>query len=329
MKPRWKTRARLVAIAAGLALVLWLIGRIGPEQIMAQVSHVRADLLWLFAMYATGTAATALPWSWLLPPSDSPPLREVIASRFAASGINALLPFLGMGGEPVRLLWLRAGQRAPGVAGLIIDRMLHFAASAVFLCAGGLAAGELLNLPVVYRGALLVPGLLGLSGLIVGAALVQRRGVGGFVHGLVLRLRRLDRINHEPEFGRSVDARVRGLIQGPSRRLAAGFAVHLLGRALLGFEAYVGLLVLDLHPPLSYGLVLATVPVALSLVSSWIPSQIGVQEGAMAYVCAALGLAPAAGLTVVLLQRVRQVCFVSLAWAIVSVRLRKTSAAAT
>ena len=54
---------------------------------------------------------------------------------------------------------------------------------------------------------------------------------------------------------------------------------------------------------------LAAVPIGLSLVFSSIPSQIGVQESGQAFAAAALGLPPTIGVTLVLLQRFRQVAY--------------------
>ncbi|HEY3494277.1 MAG TPA: hypothetical protein VGK73_06310, partial [Polyangiaceae bacterium] len=59
-------------------------------------------------------------------------------------------------------------------------------------------------------------------------------------------------------------------------------------------------------------LVLAVVPIALSFFFSSVPGLIGVQEGAQTLVASALGLAPAAVLALVLLQRFRQLVFAAL-----------------
>ena len=56
---------------------------------------------------------------------------------------------------------------------------------------------------------------------------------------------------------------------------------------------------------------LAGSSLGLSLVFSSVPSQIGVQEGGQAVIASALGLSPTLGVTLVLLQRFRQVAFAS------------------
>jgi hypothetical protein len=60
-------------------------------------------------------------------------------------------------------------------------------------------------------------------------------------------------------------------------------------------------------------LIFIAIPVALSVVGTFVPGQIGLQEGASALVAAALGIGPATGIALVFLQRLRQLVFVPLA----------------
>ena len=55
------------------------------------------------------------------------------------------------------------------------------------------------------------------------------------------------------------------------------------------------------------------------MVGSFVPGQIGLQEGASALVAAALGIGPATGIALVFLQRLRQLVFVPLAGLLIAV----------
>ena len=79
-------------------------------------------MLWILLPYAAGTALSAAPWAWLLPPRQRPGWEQTLAGRFAASGANALLPFFGLAGEPCRLLWLEPSARAEGLAAIVTTR---------------------------------------------------------------------------------------------------------------------------------------------------------------------------------------------------------------
>ena len=117
MHRRWKTTLRGAGIALGLGAVVVGVKWTGVDAIHKALSQVGANITWMFAAYAAGTAVGAVPWRKLLPDWARPSWGATLTSRFAASGINALLPFFGLG-EASRLLWLPRGERSPGLAAL-------------------------------------------------------------------------------------------------------------------------------------------------------------------------------------------------------------------
>jgi hypothetical protein len=144
----------------------------------------------------------------------------------------------------------------------------------------------------------------------LGFLLFARLGVGAKAHRLVQRL--FGRREDEAELGRSVDRALLDLLRGSRRPLWKGAAVHFVGRVVVAGEFAVGLWALGAGFDLSRALVLAVVPIALSLVFSSVPAQLGIQEGAQTLVGTALGLSPALVLSLVLLQRFRQLAFAAL-----------------
>src|SRR5262245_27863862 len=106
---------RAGALVAAFGVMVALVARLGPRRIGDEVISAGPGFLWLLLAYSAGTAIGGIPWCLLLG-ATCPGPRAAIASRFAASGANALVPVLGFGGEPVRLLWLRPEDRAAGAA---------------------------------------------------------------------------------------------------------------------------------------------------------------------------------------------------------------------
>ena len=89
------TRARVVrwlALAAALAIMIVLVARLGPSQIVDELQHVGANAAWLLVVYVAGTAIGALPYYVLFPPHERPTVRSALLGRFAASGINVIVP---------------------------------------------------------------------------------------------------------------------------------------------------------------------------------------------------------------------------------------------
>jgi len=278
--------------------------------ILLQLERTGPEVVWLLFPYAAGTAVAALPWLRLLPVVWRPSFRSAVASRFAASGANALLPFFGMAGEPARLLWLRKDAHAPGLAALVLDRVVYNASSALFLLFGGAVGWALTPLPSLLGGAAFLTAALILVATLGAYWAALRWGIGARLQYALRRV--LGRSYEAPEFGPRVDAELHALLAGKRRELWRCATLHFCARAVLALEVWVTLWILDVPADTGRALVVASVPLATSLFASSIPSQLGVQEASQELVCTALGFAPGVGLSLVLLQRGRQLVFVAL-----------------
>jgi hypothetical protein len=292
----------------GLLLVVLFASHIGIAAIGRELARLGPSAVLILVPYAVGTAIGAWPWALLLPPALRPSPSGTIASRFAASGSNALLPFFGVAGEPTRLLWLPPEGRARGLAAIVVDRVLYNCASALLLLAAA-AASSATRLPTNLRLAAGAIALLTLLATLTGGWIVSRAGVG---QRLSRMLRKLLGGHPDHHFGAEVDQALRRLLTGERAALRSGLLVHVIGRAALAAETYVALRSLRAPATLAEALVLATAPIASALFASSIPSQLGVQEGILTLTCHALGLNAALGLTLALLIRLRQLVFVSL-----------------
>jgi len=309
---------RVAGLLVGGALAVALVRRVGLGSLRSVLSRVGPEFLWMVAAYAAGTAVTALPWGMLIPRAVRPSWKAVVASRFAASGLNALLPFFAIG-EAGRLLWMPRPSWPQGTAAIVGDRLLFLASGALMLLATAGVALLLSDLPPMLDliGAIIalaiIAGIVALGALAARGHLARRGG-------LLLRRLGLRRTPPAGADGAGSDAAVlpiwdtalRDLLAGPRRRLLAGLAVHLAGRLLFALEIYAALRVLELPAGWRETMIMAAVPIALSVVGTFIPSQLGIQEACQALVAGALGIGPAGGLALVLLQRARQLLFIAL-----------------
>jgi hypothetical protein len=315
---RWMaSQMRALLLVAGLGLVVLLVARLGPGTIARQITSVGPGIAWLLVAYAAGTAVAGVPWYLLLPRASRPRLRDAVASRFAAAGANAVLPLFGVGGEPARLLWLPPRERARGVAAIIVDRLLFVMASGLFLCAGVLALLETHSMPDRYVALAAVAAAALVLVAATGAWLASRSRLAERIHRIGRRLTGKDSLDQGDGLGADIDRAIAATLERPVPMLGGGVLIHLVGRVLLGAEIYIGFLLLGVPLTPAEGLVFASVPVLLSFVGSVVPSQLGLQEGTQALVAMALGISPAAAVTVVLLQRVRQLATVSAAWLLI------------
>ena len=320
MHRRLKSVLRAAGVVLGLAAVVVGVKWTGVDAIRKALAQVGANITWMFVAYAAGTAVAAAPWRKLLPGSLRPSWGATFASRFAASGVNALLPFFGLG-EASRLLWLPRGQRSTSLPALVVDRLLFIAAGTPILLVAALAATHVPAVPHSYILVALVSALvitLAVAAVAIGAA----RGhlVGKLRWALVMfgvpptpTPTKADRADGKDGGGDAVDRGLHALLTGPRRRIAAAFGLHVGARLLLAAEIYAGLQILGVRVGIMGTLIFIAIPVGLSVIGTFVPGQIGLQEGASALVAAALGIGPATGIALVFLQRLRQLVFVPLA----------------
>jgi hypothetical protein len=318
MHHRSKSVLRVAGVIVGLAFVVVGVKWTGAAAIRAAMSQVGGNIVWLFAAYTAGTAVAAIPWRRLLPPWLQPSWGATLASRFAASGLNALLPFFGLG-EAARLLWLPRGQKSPGLAALVVDRLLFLAAGMPILVAAAVAATRVPAVPRSYEIAALISAAIisvAIAAVAVGAA--RGRLVGKLRWALVVFGVPPSTNNGTNGAGggdgmNPVDRELHAVLTGPRKPILVGFALHLAARLLLAFEIYAGLKILGANVGPLGTLIFIAIPVGLSVIGTFVPGQIGLQEGACALVAAALGIGPATGIALVFLQRLRQLVFVPLA----------------
>jgi hypothetical protein len=327
MHHRSKSILRVVGIVLGLAFVIVGVKWTGVGAIRAALGRVGLNITWMFAAYAAGTAVAAVPWRELFPAADRPSWGATLTSRFAASGLNALVPFFGLG-EAARLMWVGRRERSPGLAALVVDRLLFLAAGTPILLVGALAATRVPAVPRSYElGVLISAAIILIAVAVVTAGAARGRLAGKLRWALVLfgvppvrnvaggaqSNGRSQGDAADPDAIDPIDRGLRGLLMGPRAPIAGGFALHLCARLLLAAEIYAGLRILGTHVGVMETLIFIAIPVGLSVIGTFVPGQIGLQEGASALVAAALGIGPATGIALVFLQRLRQLVFVPLA----------------
>lgn len=299
---------RLALRLGGLLLagaILWvLVDRLGAEAILAQLRVAGPGFVWILALHVLAISVAAVPWYLLLPRETRPPVAGAIASRFVAQGANAMLPIFGFGGELVRLFWLRRGDRAAGVAAIVVDRLMYGASSAVLLAAGLVGVSRVPALPATYTRATVIGIGVLLAAVAIGLVLASRYRMAGRIHRMVLRIRR--KLDEDRRFGDDVDRHVEQMLHRRAWIPWLAALLHLLGRAMIGAEIVFAFWLLGASLGWSEALVFAALPVMVSVSGAIVPNQLGVWEATNALVAAAMGLSPTTAVAVVLLLRLRQ-----------------------
>ena len=300
---------RLLALGAGVALLLAMIVEAGPSRLAAEALGIGPAFLLIVPVSFSWFALNAWGWRLALQAQGAgavPGLWPLVRAYLAAEAVNNITPFMAVGGEPLKVALL-ASRVAPErtVASVIGDNVVHALTAPLFML-GGLALGCVAF--ELERGLVLqliaATAIIGLPAAV--AWIATGRGVAGpLVRLAASRIGGADRGAWSAKAGR-VDALTSAFLGAGGWRFWAAIALHMAGRTMGAVEAWIILEALGVPVSVAGAMfVIAVAHVAVNIVFSIIPSQVGVQEAAAYVVFAAVGLDPASAVTLMLVRRVR------------------------
>ena len=305
---------RPLLVLTGLALVGYLVARIGPAAIWASFVTLGWRLPIVLAFpYALAAVVDTLAW-WLLLPTPVPFLL-LLRARLAGEAVSLATPTMSVGGDPLKAYLLRP--RLPlldGFVSVIADKTTVVAGQVLFLALGLLAAA----LVAPPSGPLLpiMAGLLVVEVFAVGGfALVQASGALGGGGRLLGRLGKRVGLGGVERFEQGLgdlDRALAALYRQRRRRLLASAIVHAVAWATGGLEIYLVLSLLGTPAPLGIALIVESFASGVKFASFMVPASLGALEGGYVVFFEAFGLGAAAGLSYVLVRRLREIT-----WAVV------------
>ena len=305
---------RPLLVLAGLALVGYLVARIGPAAIWASFVTLGWRLPIVLAFpYALAAVVDTLAWRLLLP--TPVPVLLLLRARLAGEAVSLATPTMSVGGDPLKAYLLRP--RLPlldGFVSVIADKTTVVAGQVLFLALGLLAA----FLVARPAGRLLpiMAGLLVVEVLAVGGfALVQASGALGGGGRLLGRLGKRVGLGGAERFEQGLgdlDRALAALYRKRRRRLVASAIVHAVAWATGGLEIYLVLSLLGTPAPLGIALIVESFASGVKFASFMVPASLGALEGGYVVFFEAFGLGATAGLSYVLVRRLREIT-----WAVV------------
>ncbi len=296
---------------AGLATFVYLVSRFGIGQIVPGIAKwgwglLYASLVWL-VIYALNT----LSWKLLLDREGSNvSLLRLYFINVTGFAIDTITPMVALGGEPYKVKALSACLGThKSVSAVLLFRMVHTLGHLLMLLAGALAAMLVLSLPstlfwalaVTALAALMIIALL-LSGLKTGVfRRVQRiAGCLPLPHRFMELLSR-----HEREFG-EMDRIVTHVYRNRRRNFLLAVLSEFLCRTLMGVEIYIILRSSGVSIPLVSAVFLYVAYSIIINVVFFVPLNLGVREGGLYLGLTSLALAPASGIYLGVMIRIRE-----------------------
>lgn len=322
--PRW---IRLLLMVGGLGAVVYLVVQIGPVAIWRSLRAAGWGLaLVLVFPYALTAVLDTLGWRVLFRAAAGVSFWDLFRARLSGEAVNVATPTASVGGEPLKAYLLRP--RVPlveGLATVIVDKATVITGQALYLIAGLLLAAALLprTSPVwVVMTVLLAVEVAAIAGFV----LVQVRGVFGGGARILGRLGTRVGVGAIERYQSGLDRLDRALArfyrERPAR-IVASVLLHTLAWVGGGLEIYVVLRLQGSPAPLVTALVIESFAAAVKFASFMIPASLGALEGGIVVFFEAFGLSGAAGLSYVLIRRLREAAWAGIGFLLLPGRGRR------
>jgi hypothetical protein len=301
------TRTGVLTAVAGLALLVWVIARVGPAEIAADVRQVGWGVAVVIALGGLRFLLRAVAWRLCLDDPRSLSVGDAFSAVVCGDAIGNLTPLGPLVGEPAKAALVR-GRVAigPAIAALAIENVLYTLSAAAMIAAGMIALLLAFELPadsngVVMRtvGEIAIAGTIALFGVALWMLWRQPALVSRAL-GLAPRLRK------HAERIRALELEIYSFAsRHPAKLLPLGLAeigFHGLGVA----EVYVTLWLLTGAPPsLLTSFLFETANRLLQVVFRFVPLRLGVDEAGTAGFATIIGIAAKTGLSLAIVRKVR------------------------
>jgi hypothetical protein len=292
----------LLWVAAGLALLVWVVMRVGVAEIAADVRKVGWGLVVIVAIGGLRFLLRAAAWRLCLDPPHTLRLRDAFAAVICGDAIGNLTPLGPLVGEPAKAAFVRRRVAlAPALTALAIENVLYTLSAAAMIAAGMVALLVRFQLPPTVRGVGEIA-IAGTFALFVTALwmLWRQPALVSRALGSAPPLRKyVDRIRQIEEEIYTFASRHRGALPA--------LAVAELGFHALGVtEIYITLWLLNSAPPaLLTAFLFETANRLLQVVFRFVPLRLGVDEAGTAGFAALIGVAPKTGLALAIIRKAR------------------------
>jgi putative membrane protein len=302
----------LLALAAGLSLLGWLLHHTGFEPIWQRLRVLGWAAPLVFAPYFLIEIADTRGWRLTLP-SDARariPLPGLMLTRMAGEAVNSLTPAAALG-EPVKAYLLRpwrvAGSEA--FASVVISKTALVATQSLFTALGVAALLLRIGRSELALGWLTVL-VVGCAIFTVGLVWVQHRSPAATVWRLLRRVAPRSRVVDRLETSSAAfDHRLREFYRGEPRAFARASGWHFTGWLLGVGEVFVMVSLMGRSVSWLDAFVIETLSQPIRAASIIVPAGIGTQELGGVWLCTFLGMGEADAVTLWLLKRARELLF--------------------
>ena len=309
---------KVLLIALGLYILYVTVRGVGLENITQNVLTLKWRLLPLLFFYPVIFFWDTLGWGYAFPKKlpDHVPLPGLYAIRIIGETLNAVVPFsASLGGEPVKAQLLKQRYGIPladGYASILIVHTTFWASLNLFVIGGILITLKTMPLPpVLWNSVLAFLLTLGIAAalLIIGLHL----GVFKRVHAIGEKWKwwgtlSLDKSRRFLE----LDNQIKKFFTADPKRFVLSTFFNFLGWFTGVFEVYYTAKILGMPIGWTEAWLFEALIQVLRIITFFIPSSIGAQEGGIVLIFSQFGFPQPVALTFAVIRRLREIVWIGL-----------------
>lgn len=304
---QWLVWMQGVAFLIGVALLIFVIRRVGVQSVFDALRRIGFGFLAVLALGGLRHALRALAMREAVPPAHRQfHFFQVLSARLGGEAIS-FLTFTGpLLGEATKVALLR--KRVPlvyGVSALVVDNLLYNLSVALFILSGACVMLVAYPLPAV-----IVYLLIGIAAVAAASLLAVSFAVSRRMMPLTLLITSLARLGlnrrtvvSRRKQVRRLESNVYDFYRHRRGSFVAIFALNFLSHVTSVTEVYVTLELLGFGPRLQAAYVIESLTKVINFAFGFVPATIGVYEGGTELILRTLGFAAAAGVTLALVRK--------------------------
>lgn len=328
----WKYRTyakkylRYIFALIGIGMLIPLVHKLGLHNIVEQLNKVKWWILPVLVISFSWNLTNAFGWfQFLKPLSDKLKFRDVLKVKIIGESISAITPLNFVASDPARAYILR--HKLPMTelaASVVVDRTIQLISTIIVIMVGVASALVKLEflptnikygLPIVTTIAMIFMGFIFVH---------QHKGLFIFLTEIAQRLR--IKRSFSTQTLQKLEA-VDGHIQDFYKKNRIGFITalisYIVGRLLGILEIFVIGHAVNSAFSLETALLLGSAAPILNFVFAFIPGAIGVIESAYSAMLYFLHAAPAIGITIQIVRRLRSVFWILVGFLLLGTHDRK------
>ncbi|MBI3315696.1 MAG: flippase-like domain-containing protein [Candidatus Omnitrophica bacterium] len=305
-------------LVLGFYILYVTVKAVGVGNILSYTLDLRWKLLPMFLVYPLVFFFDTLGWAYAFPRSlrNKASFLELYRTRVVGETLNAVIPWAAsLGGEPVKAELLKRRQGIPlseSYASILIVHTTFWLSLNLFVILGIFLTFKTLPLsPLLWHSVLVF--LFGLGLIAIFLIIGLHLGVFRKVHRLGETLKWWGEKSSEKRHRYlELDEHIKKFYSRNPRRFFLSVAFNFLGWLAGVLEAYWIISILDIPIGFREAWLIEALIQVLRIVTFFIPSSIGAQEGGIVLLFLQFGFESSVGLMFAVIRRLREILWIAL-----------------